>query len=62
MRECIHTSDWWKNMRSCMCCGTLYSDEEAGRIANQGLHSGLFTAEQEKIVAQHERDNENIDI
>ena len=35
MEKCTHTSDWWKNMVSCICCGAQYSDEEADAIANE---------------------------
>ena len=30
--KCTHTSDWWKEMIHCACCGAEYSDEEAERI------------------------------
>jgi hypothetical protein len=49
MTKCTHTSDWWKNQLACICCGALYSDEEAEEIANESTRT--FTAKQERIIA-----------
>ena len=54
--QCTHTSDWWKEMLPCACCGALYSDEEAERIAAKSSREyRQFTAEQERIIAAHQR-------
>lgn len=54
MAQCTHTSDWWKQMVPCMVCGTIYSDDEADRIANHKSREYRgFTAEQEAIIAHH---------
>ena len=59
MRECTHTSDWWKEMISCACCGAMYSDEEAERIAADSDKAyRSFTTEQQAIIAKHEAENE----
>jgi len=55
--SCIHTSDWWKEMIPCICCGAMYRDEEAERIANESTR--VFSAEQLAIIAQHEAESED---
>lgn len=52
MTECTHTSDWWKNMMHCVCCGASYSDEEAERIADESDRAYRnFTDKELKIIA-----------
>lgn len=54
--QCTHTRDWWKNMVPCWSCGEPYSDEEAERIAAKSSREyRQFTAEQERIIAAHQR-------
>ena len=55
-RECTHTSDWWKEMKHCVCCGAPYSDEEADAIANESTRT--FSAQQLAEIARHEAESE----
>jgi hypothetical protein len=45
-------------MIPCICCGALYNDEEAERIANDSRSHGGFNAEQQAIIEQHEAESE----
>ena len=44
-------------MIPCICCGAMYRDEEAERIANESTR--VFSAEQLAIIAQHEAESED---
>jgi hypothetical protein len=58
-RECTHTSDWWKQMIPCVCCGAMYSDEEAERIAADAHHNfHLFSTAQQAIINRHQAESE----
>lgn len=57
MSPCTHTSDWWKEMLPCVCCGAMYSDEEAERIGNESTRT--FSAQQLAIIAAHEAETED---
>jgi len=61
MTACTHTSDWWKEMIPCVCCGAMYSDEAAEQISNASnaaYHE--FTGDQLAIIARHEAENEEL--
>jgi hypothetical protein len=55
-RECLHTSDWWKQMIPCVCCGAMYSDEEAQQIAyeNTRVFESQQLADIERMKAESE--------
>jgi len=57
-RPCTHTSDWWKEMLPCVCCGAMYSDEEADAIANDSRSHGGFSAAQQAIIDRLEAESE----
>lgn len=57
-KPCTHTSDWWKEMVSCLCCGAIYSDDEAESIAEKSERDyRQFTAEQQAIIARQEEES-----
>jgi hypothetical protein len=54
---CTHTSDWWKQMIPCVCCGAMYNDEEAKRIAYETANPGrCFSQEQLDYIRRQEED------
>ena len=61
MEVCTHTSDWWKEMIPCVCCGAMYSDAEAERISEESeMNYRRFTADQQAIIARHEAESEEL--
>lgn len=52
--ECTHTTEWWKNHTKCICCETLYSDEEAERLADKSDRE--FSQEQLNQIEKWERE------
>lgn len=53
--NCTHTSDWWKNMVPCVCCGAPYSDEEAERIAVEREYFAVINRSHEGEDEAYER-------
>jgi hypothetical protein len=59
-RQCTHTTDWWKNMVACACCGEPYSDEESERVERESSRSHpVFTAAQQAFIDAHNREESN---
>ena len=52
LNDCTHTSAWWKQMKPCLCCGAIYSDEEAEALTPK--HERRFTREQEELIERLE--------
>lgn len=58
MNPCTHTSDWWKEMIPCVCCGAMYSGDEADLIAEESRRrQPVFTAAQLAIIEQLEKED-----
>lgn len=59
--SCTHTSDWWKEMVTCVCCGAMYSDEKANRIARQMHNSyACFSGHEQAIIDRLKAENEEV--
>jgi len=55
--ECTHTSDWWKQMVPCICCGAPYDEQEMVLL----LGHDALTAQQLALIERMKAEATHVD-